>query len=611
MRFLALVLLLGSASAAPLPSRKNPTPCKPGVAAANCISGDDVNGILDHVSGWVNAKNYGAKGDMTWTVSGWTGGTDDTAALQAAIDASRGKKLVIPSGAYRITAPLNLSNTAGGYLIEGAGRMYDNNVGVSGGTVIVNTNAARGDAVSITGTTNSGVTLRNITVLGNPASGHGIYARFAAALVLEDIWVSGHGYHGVYLQEEWGAKLNRVAAIANQQHGLYIRQQGNLVIVRDSAFNNNDLLRSGYANIAIQGVGVLDGARNLGVTIQGCDIEGESSYGLFVQATDGISILGNYFEGAGSTLLYMDNTVTAFDVAGNYFQDGLALLSAPKNGSVRNNFVQAYSADAEFRVELLDGDGVTVSGTSKREGNGHTATILTEERKEQFGTAPPAGGTWSRRDVVWNTLPTTGTPLGWVCISAGTPGTWVPFGAVNNQATSLAARPSGADTTEVLYVAKADGTAVLDVSTSGTPAMVLANGARFELFSDNLVTRKVLMLSETGQILTEGSLVTGRVSPVFGATVVFDARRGNSFVVAANTGDAFTIAAPTDPSAGQRIAVLIRNASGGALGAVTWDPVFKMAAWTQPADGQSRTIDFLYDGANWVEVGRTPSDVPY
>jgi hypothetical protein len=604
-------ILLAVALAAALPVRKNEKPLPAGKSAADHVTGADINGFLDHTAGWVNAKSHGAKGDMTWGGSGWVGGTDDTAALQAAIDASRGKKLYIPPGAYRISAPLNLSDAAGGYLIEGAGRMYDNNIGVSGGSILVNVNVARGTAISIVDTTNAGATIRNLSVLGNVQSGHGIYAQRASSLVLEDVWVANHGYHGIYLQEGWGGKVHRVASIANQQHGLYIRQQGNLVVVRESAFNNNDLSRSNYANVAIQGVGALTGTRNLGVTIQGCDLEGQGAYGLFVQATDGISILGNYFEGAGSTLLYMDNTVTGFEVAGNYFQDGDVLLSSPKNGAVRHNFIQAYSADSEFRVDLADGDNVTVSGTGKREENGHTVSIVANERREQFGTAAPVGGTWARKDIAWNTTPTTGTPLGWVNIAAGTPGTWVPFGAVNNQATSVAARPAGADATEVLVVMKADGTAVLDVSTTGTPAVALANGALLELYSDNLVTRKVSMSSDTGQITTVGAFTSGRVSPTFGATVSFDAIRGNAFYVNATTGDAFTIAAPANPTAGQRIAVQIRNTSGGALGAVTWDPVFKMAAWTSPATGYARSVDFLYDGANWIEVGRTPADVPY
>lgn len=45
-----------------------------------------------------------------------------------------------------------------------------------------------------------------------------------------------------------------------------------------------------------------------------------------------------------------------------------------------------------------------------------------------WGTAAPAAGTWARGDVVFNAAAAAGVNLGWVCATAGTPGTWVPFG---------------------------------------------------------------------------------------------------------------------------------------------------------------------------------------
>jgi len=41
-----------------------------------------------------------------------------------------------------------------------------------------------------------------------------------------------------------------------------------------------------------------------------------------------------------------------------------------------------------------------------------------------FLKAPPGEGTWERGDVIWNTEPIAGGPPGWVCVAAGTPGTW-------------------------------------------------------------------------------------------------------------------------------------------------------------------------------------------
>ena len=41
-----------------------------------------------------------------------------------------------------------------------------------------------------------------------------------------------------------------------------------------------------------------------------------------------------------------------------------------------------------------------------------------------FSTAPPTNGTWKVGDICWNTTPTGGGIPGWVCITAGVPGTW-------------------------------------------------------------------------------------------------------------------------------------------------------------------------------------------
>lgn len=51
---------------------------------------------------------------------------------------------------------------------------------------------------------------------------------------------------------------------------------------------------------------------------------------------------------------------------------------------------------------------------------------------EYRNTAAPTAGTYVAGDVVWNATPTSGAPLGWVCVSSGTPGTWLHFGALGD-----------------------------------------------------------------------------------------------------------------------------------------------------------------------------------
>jgi len=101
-----------------------------------------------------------------------------------------------------------------------------------------------------------------------------------------------------------------------------------------------------------------------------------------------------------------------------------------------------------------------------------------------------------------------------------------------------------------------------------------------------------------------------RVVPPFGAMVTINSTRGDWFFVTATSGTAFSVTNPTNPSAQQVITITIRNASGGALGKVTWGAAYRLGPWTSPASGSSRSITFAYDGAHWVEIGRTIADVP-
>ena len=114
----------------------------------------------------------------------------------------------------------------------------------------------------------------------------------------------------------------------------------------------------------------------------------------------------------------------------------------------------------------------------------------------------------------------------------------------------------------------------------------------------------------TTDTVTNKTLVYRRSAPTYGVTVSIDASLGNEFDVTATNGTAFTVANPTNATDGQRITITIRNTSGGALGVVTWDTLYKLAAWTSPATAFSRSIDFKYNGVNWVEVSRATVDVP-
>lgn len=45
--------------------------------------------------------------------------------------------------------------------------------------------------------------------------------------------------------------------------------------------------------------------------------------------------------------------------------------------------------------------------------------------------AAPTTGTWGRGDIVFSNVATAGGKVGWVCVTAGTPGSWKPFGVID------------------------------------------------------------------------------------------------------------------------------------------------------------------------------------
>jgi hypothetical protein len=140
--------------------------------------------VADHLSGFVNVRSYGAKGD---------GVTDDTAAIQAAIDTGKEALLPPPSVHYKITAPLMIGS---GEALVGLGRRPEIRAYFNGDAVVMSGNGV----------------LRNVSVNASPAyrtlytgvkvdagaspgaSTHGVVRDVSVLFASKGFWVRG----GVY-----------------------------------------------------------------------------------------------------------------------------------------------------------------------------------------------------------------------------------------------------------------------------------------------------------------------------------------------------------------------------------------------------------------------------
>jgi hypothetical protein len=100
----------------------------------------------------------------------------------------------------------------------------------------------------------------------------------------------------------------------------------------------------------------------------------------------------------------------------------------------------------------------------------------------------------------------------------------------------------------------------------------------------------------------------------FGSSVKVDAAAGNNFRIDATSNANFTIAAPTGARNGQIITLMVANRSGGALGTVTFDPIYHFSSAVgqppKPGNNQARIVGLLYDGAFWLETFRSVGDIP-
>jgi len=121
---------------------------------------------------------------------------------------------------------------------------------------------------------------------------------------------------------------------------------------------------------------------------------------------------------------------------------------------------------------------------------------------------------------------------------------------------------------------------------------------------------KFLVQGASTNVVVDTDLENKALAVSGGTAQTLDCTKADNFQLTVSDGTAFTINAPSYPYKGKRITVDVKNASGGAMGAITWNAVFKLAgAFTNPATGSRRTITFYYDGTNWVETNRAAADI--
>lgn len=370
----------------------------------------------------ISAKDFGAVGDNT---------TDDTAALQNFLNACKNGRGYIPKGTYKITSALSVDPKFS-YNIEGDS--WDNSNNGGGATRIYN--AGTGNAIELinspyTGNYDKQIRFANLNVEGNASSQDGFYV-IQALIFLENVWITNHGRHGAYLEKAYSSAFKQVIFTQNYRHGCHVYQAGNALHFDHCAFNGNSRL-DGYSGCQVSGSATFE---NLGIVFTSCDFTGNgypggvtTAFGIAIQYTWGIALIGCYAELNKLRNVYADNTVRNLTIQNGYWQDGI--------NEIVDVFGLVYENNIHQYVSLTTQANISGSTTARRLnrvfGNtvtgGATQTYSTgvKQRSEVYANAIPTSGTWEVGDLVWYNNPSPGTLLGWVCTVAGTPGTWVPM----------------------------------------------------------------------------------------------------------------------------------------------------------------------------------------
>ena len=273
------------------------------------------------------------------------------------------------------------------------------------GNIIINNNqvynsGTTGIGVSGQPTGHSTTKISSIVISGNKISG--------VAVVFPDNPSPATGIRCAYTD---GVKIagNEISDV--DLVGIDIRYVCNDVIVNDNVIS--------CGNHGISFTTSVTGV----ATISGNTItSGNFGAALYGDETNKILIIGNTIKSSNNYAFLVskfDDVVVSDNVCG------------PVTGSAY--FLRIQNCDNSI---IVSGNTIPQSGVAPY--YPHTGTAIAHifgnswNPRISYGTAAPASGTYKVGDTVYNTAPAPSGYTGWICTTAGTPGTWKGFGVIES-----------------------------------------------------------------------------------------------------------------------------------------------------------------------------------
>lgn len=419
---------------------------------------------------FVSVMDFGAKGD---------GVTDDTGAIQAALDAT--------ANGGNVLFPLTTSNT---YLVSSALKFYSGQklmgaggVGISTGGTILRLTAsstsviepktptsttwgfgaegiyfdAQGNApcaVKFYNTSHS--TLKNCATNCTTANGAGVLLDANVTLaayfnLIENCRCYGTGTGGAGIRFQNGANVNTILGGkcgSGCYYGLDFLSQssGNIIIGTDLEGITTACVHADASGNVFENVHMESTPTGFLITANGSltaiinptmastvttPVNDSSMLGIRMYATPdtnstgylaagAFALIATYLSGGSNVSIDPKLALATSNSLVNFFKNtntsGLRELAVYK-GDGTTNLAFLMNAGTE---EFTCGDIIQDNGT----GGGAYRKIIRRG-------AAPSTGTWSQGDVVFTTGPVASGTMGWVCVTGGSPGTWKTWGTIS------------------------------------------------------------------------------------------------------------------------------------------------------------------------------------
>jgi hypothetical protein len=177
--------------------------------------------------------------------------------------------------------------------------------------------------------------------------------------------------------------------------------------------------------------------------LNGLIVDGNVSIGQYLMFNSATNRLG----------LGIEEPNAAFSVA----EDGIEVILGTKD--FNRGFIGTYAShsfdiitDNASRISISSGGNITLGNTKlppvqlsvhgklavkvntpDPEVDLHVAgAVKFANRLQTVGKTYPTAGTYNAGDIVWNAEPKINQYAGWICVQAGNPGLWEPFGKIGN-----------------------------------------------------------------------------------------------------------------------------------------------------------------------------------